>query len=90
MIVNDILEYVSYTPENTNPAILKEMLSEYGAGSTEIEDVMEYIFGGKTLNPTILKQKIEGNDASGAEEAIVGEAVVGKSVLGGEEEVAIK
>lgn len=84
MELMDILEYITYTPNNTNPAILKEMLAEYGAEDT-FDEVWEYI--GKnvgSLNLSVLAPIIiNGATPTPSEDGSkVGTMIVGSGTVG--------
>ena len=82
MELMDILEYITYTPNNTNPAILKEMLAEYGAENT-FDEVWEYI--GKnvgSLNLSVLAPIIMDGATSGEDGSKVGTMIVGSGTVG--------
>lgn len=80
----DIFEYVTYTPNNTNPAILKEMLKIYGAENS-FEQVYEYVLKNpNSLNFPIF-EKIVGGEGDNTPSSAVGIMRVGNGVVGEEE-----
>lgn len=82
MELMDILEYITYTPNNTNPAILKEMLAEYGAEDT-FDEVWEYI--GKnvgSLNLSVLAPIIMDGATPSEDGSKVGTMIVGSGTVG--------
>ena len=84
MELMDILEYITYTPNNTNPAILKEMLKIYGAEDS-FERVYEYVLkNSNSLNFPIF-EKIVGEKGSDTPSSAVGTMRVGSGVVGEEE-----
>lgn len=83
----DIFEYVTYTPNNTNPAILKEMLKIYGA-EDNFEQVYEYVLKNPhSLNLAIFEKIVEeeGGDTPSEGSSIVGTMKVGSGIVGEEE-----
>ena len=80
----DIFEYVAYTPNNTNPVILKEMLKIYGA-EDNFEKVYEYVLKNpNSLNLPIF-EKIVGGEGGDTPSSAVGTMRVGSGVVGEEE-----
>ena len=82
----DIFEYVTYTPNNTNPAILKELLKIYGA-EDNFEQVYEYVLKNpNSLNLAIFEKIVEedGDDTPSESSSIVGTMKVGSGVVGTE------
>ena len=41
--IDDIIKYVQHTPENTNPAVLKSMLQDYGGRTVTDDHINELI-----------------------------------------------
>ena len=82
----DIFEYVTYTPNNTNPAILKELLKIYGV-EDNFEQVYEYVLkNSNSLNLAIFEKIVEegGGDTPSESSSIVGTMKVGSGVVGTE------
>lgn len=82
--IEDILKYIFYTPNNTNPQILKEKIEAYGGNEENYKNVWHYIeHNSNSMNPQIIEKKIceevipvDGNN-------IVGSAIVETAIAGG-------
>ena len=56
MQIDEIVDYATKSPENTNPAVLRSMLEQYGGKSDENSDILYVYFDtdSTTLEPTYL------------------------------------
>lgn len=78
MSLDKILEYMCYTPENMNFAILENLLDEYGATTSQVNELFDYLSSNK-MNPTIVRQILEKGSS---DSNLVGSAVVGTATAG--------
>ena len=78
MSLDKILEYMCYTPENMNFAILENLLDEYGATTSQVNELFSYLSCNR-MNPIIVRQILE-KGSSGSN--LVGSAVVGTATAG--------
>lgn len=71
--IDNIIKYVQHTPENTNPAVLKSMLQNYGGGSVPKPLTYDYMPEGyprKSVQTTTLIEEQELAFASEGSEGI--------------------
>lgn len=65
MTKKDILEYIKYTPENTNPTILFQMLDDFkNTPEVSSSEELEQIFNDNTKNSVSLTGAVEMNKES--------------------------
>ena len=83
--IEDILKYIFYTPNNTNPQILKEKIEAYGGNEENYKNVWHYIkHNSSSLNPQIIEKKICEETTPAESSSIVGQMKVGSGVVGTE------